>query len=333
MAQISRMLVDAYNRVVTDLRISVTDRCNYRCHYCMPEEGMQWLHRDALLTYAEIARLARVFVSLGVRHIRLTGGEPLLRKDLRVLVRMLSVIDGLHDIALTTNGYFLKEQAQQLADAGLHRVNVSLDSLSPSTFKAVTRRDEFPRTWEGVEAAVDAGLAPVKLNVVLVRGFNESEILKFASLAHSGRYIVRFIEFMPIGKDDGWNPEKVIASDEILEVIQREHRLVPIGQAEEHAPASRYRFADGTGEIGIISSVSHPFCSTCDRVRLTSDGKFRTCLFSQDELDLRAMLRSGEDDASLSEAIIRAVHRKERGHLINQAGFVRPERTMSQIGG
>ncbi len=333
MVQSHNNLVDSYDRVATDLRISVTDRCNFRCHYCMPEEGMQWLHRDALLSYEEIARLTRVFTELGVRQIRLTGGEPLLRKELHVLVKMLSEIEELEDIAVTTNGYFLKEQAGRLADAGLHRVNVSLDALSRATFHSVTRRDEFKRTWEGIEAAVEVGLVPVKLNVVLVRGFNESEIMGFVTLARTRGFIVRFIEFMPIGKDDGWTTDKVITTEEILEVIHREHSLIPLESMDEHSPASRYRFADGVGEIGFISSVSHPFCSTCDRVRLTSDGKFRTCLFSRNELDLRGMIRSGVDDTSISVAIIDAVRQKERGHLINQPEFIRPGRTMSQIGG
>ncbi|MBX2991296.1 MAG: GTP 3',8-cyclase MoaA [Bacteroidetes bacterium] len=329
----SRQLIDTFGRVVTNLRISVTDRCNFRCSYCMPEEGMEWLKRNQLLTYEEITRLVRIFASLGIHKIRLTGGEPLMRKEVWRLVAMLKKVDGINDIALTTNGYFLAGQAQRLADAGLNRINVSLDSLSPGLFADLVRRDYFSKTWEGIEAADRAGLHPIKLNVVLIRGVNDGEILKFAELARTRGFVIRFIEFMPIGKDDGWALDKVVPTHEVLENINSTFRLIPMPHPNGKSPAERYMFADGKGEIGFISSVSQPFCGDCDRVRVTSDGKFRTCLFSLVETDLRGMLRGGADDEEIADALVHAVWKKEEGHLINQPGFVRPERTMSQIGG
>ncbi|MEK7671734.1 MAG: GTP 3',8-cyclase MoaA [Bacteroidota bacterium] len=326
-------LIDTFNRIVTNLRISVTDRCNFRCAYCMPEEGMQWLHKDKLLTYEEITRLVHIFGSLGVKKIRLTGGEPLMRKELWRLVKQLKEVDGINDIALTTNGYFLKEQAQELVQAGLHRINISLDSLDPRVFAEMARRDYFKHTWDGIEEVERLGIAPIKLNVVLIRGVNDGEILKFAELVRTRRFIVRFIEFMPIGKDDGWAIDKVVPTREVLEIINSYSLLVSVPHLNGKAPADRYVFEDGKGEIGFISSVSQPFCSDCDRVRLMSDGKFRTCLFSLVETDLRAMLRGGLSDQEIADALVAAVWKKEEGHLINRPGFVRPERTMSQIGG
>jgi cyclic pyranopterin phosphate synthase len=326
-------LIDRFGRRVTSLRISVTDRCNFRCQYCMPEEGMQWLERDSLLSFEEIARLVRVFASLGVSHLRLTGGEPLMRKELWNLIAMVRPIDGIRDVALTTNGTFLREQASKLAGAGLDRINVSLDSLQAATFRALVRRDEMAATLEGIQEALRVGLRPVKINVVLIRGVNEGEVLDFARLARSGPYIVRFIEFMPIGKDDGWSMDKVVSTAEVLAAIGREFPVVPLDRRDGIAPAERYAFADGKGEIGFISSVSEPFCGDCNRVRMTADGKLRTCLFSLVETDLRALLRGGAADADIAAAVIDAVLKKEEGHLINRPGFVRPERTMSQIGG
>lgn len=327
-------LQDSFGRVVNNLRISVTDRCNFRCRYCMPEEGVEWLGKNQLLTYEELARIAKVFSELGVTKIRLTGGEPLMRKDLHVFVRYLSGLTGIEDLALTTNGYFLAEQAQDLVRAGLKRINVSLDSLDPLRFNLVTRRNHFHRVWEGIEEAGRQGLGPIKLNAVLMRGVNDDEIPRFADLARSRPFVIRFIEFMPIGADDGWSPDRVVSSGEIIRRIE-DHtgvRLVPV---ERHGfqPADRYRFEDGAGEVGFISSVSEPFCSHCNRVRVTADGRLRTCLFSLQETDLRALVRSGASDEEIKTAIRGAVARKEAGHMINQPGFVRPERTMSQIGG
>ena len=326
-------LIDTFGRIANNLRISVTDRCNFRCTYCMPEEGMQWLQRGMLLSFEEIARLTRIAAGLGVTKIRLTGGEPLMRSELWTLVRMIRAVEGIHDIALTTNGYFLKSQARLLKDAGLDRINVSLDSLQQSTFAAMVRRDYFRETWEGIEEALGCGLAPIKLNVVLKRGVNDGEIEDFARLARSRPVIVRFIEFMPIGRDDGWTSDSVVPAAEVIARVNAVAPVVAVPDGRANAPAERYRFADGAGEVGVIGSVTHPFCGDCNRVRVTSDGKFRTCLFSLAETDLRLLLRGGADDDTIAETIVGAVRAKEEGHLINRPGFVRPERTMSSIGG
>jgi cyclic pyranopterin phosphate synthase len=327
-------LTDSFGRTVTNVRISVTDRCNFRCRYCMPEEGMQWMDRHELLSYEEIARLVRILAGHGVRRVRLTGGEPLMRKDLDHLVRLLAAIPGIDDCALTTNGALLSEQAEALKAAGLQRVNVSLDSLDAETFTSIARRDQFDEVWKGIEAADAAGLRPVKLNVVLIRGVNDHEVPRFARLARERGFIPRFIEFMPIGMGDGWSRDKVVAGAEVVEAMERSTgvRLLPFERAGAQ-PADRYVFEDGVGEVGFINSVSEPFCSNCDRIRITSDGKLRTCLFSLGEADLKSLLRSGATDASIAESVRAAVARKEAGHLINDPAFVRPERTMSQIGG
>ena len=333
-ASMQRILKDSFGRVINNLRISVTDRCNFRCRYCMPEQGMTWLAKKELLTYEEITRLTRIFSSLGVKKLRLTGGEPLMRKDLHTLVGELASIGGIEDIALTTNGYFLAEQAVHLSRAGLRRINVSLDSLDAAVFNEVTRRDYYDRVWKGIEAAESAGVRPIKLNVVLLRGVNDREIAAFARLARTKPYIIRFIEFMPIGSDDGWSADQVVPTKEVIAAIEHEigMRLVPV---EMHGaqPADRYAAEDGLGEFGFISSVSEPFCDHCNRVRITSDGKLRACLFSLEETDLKALLRNGAGEDVIAEAIQKTVWGKQEGHLINQPGFIRPERTMSQIGG
>ena len=327
------MLTDRFGRVVESLRISVTDRCNFRCRYCMPEEGMVWLRKEELLSYEEIIRLTSVFTSLGVGHIRLTGGEPLLRKELPTLVAGINRVPGVKDIALTTNGFALAEQASALSEAGLNRLNVSLDSLNQSTFTAMARRDLLNKVLEGLSAAASLSFRPIKINAVLIRGMNDNEIGEFVDLARSGKYIVRFIEFMPIGAEDGWSAEKVLPTHEVLERIRNlGHELIPL---TPHGPqaAATYRFAGGTGEIGFISSVTDPFCASCNRVRITSDGHLRTCLFTHHETDLKSLLRNGASDDEIRTIITAAVWEKDEGHLINKPGFVRPERTMSQIGG
>ena len=326
-------LVDTFGRRVTSLRISVTDRCNFRCRYCMPEEGMEWLNRGQLLTFEEITRFVRVISSLGVSKIRLTGGEPLMRRELWKLIGMIREVPGIRDIALTTNGYFLREQAARLVGAGLDRLNISLDSLDPTTFNEMARRNHFNRVMEGIREAESLGVSPIKLNVVLIRGINDGEIADFARLARSNGYVIRFIEFMPIGKDDEWTNDKVVPTHEVLEEINKVAPLIPIPVNGVKAPAARYVFRDGKGEIGFISSVSDPFCGDCDRVRLTSDGKFRTCLFALEETDIRSLLRNGASDEEIARVLADAVMKKKEGHLINRPGFVRPERTMSQIGG
>jgi len=299
----------------------------------MPEEGMTWLKKEQLLSYEEITRLVRLFAEFGVTKIRLTGGEPLMRKDLHILIEKLHRVPGIQDIALTTNGFFLAEQAEHLVQAGLSRVNVSMDSLDSKTFSRMIRRDYLGKVWEGIYAIERLGIRPIKINTVLIRGVNDHEIEKFAELARTKPYIVRFIEFMPIGADDGWTREKVVPTSEIIERINAMgQKLVPVEYHSTQA-ADRYRFEDGIGEIGFISSVSDPFCTMCNRIRITSDGKLRTCLFSLVETDLRALVREGAEDEEIKERIINAVWKKEEGHLINRPEFVRPERTMSQIGG
>lgn len=295
---------------------------------------MVWMEKAELLSYEEIARLTRVFSELGVTKIRLTGGEPLMRKDLHLLVEKLTALPRINDIALTTNGFFLAEQALPLYKAGLRRINVSLDSLDPVKFALMTRRDYSARVWEGLQAVEAVGMKPIKLNAVLIRGVNDGEIGAFAYLARTKPYIIRFIEFMPIGMEDGWTNDKVITSQEIIATIEREtgKKLVPVERRGDQ-PADRFAFEDGLGEIGFISSVSEPFCDQCNRVRITSDGKLRTCLFSLRETDLKQLVRGGASDDEIRQSIVSAVREKEPGHLINQPSFTRPARTMSQIGG
>ncbi|MGQ0831368.1 MAG: GTP 3',8-cyclase MoaA [Microthrixaceae bacterium] len=327
---VPRPLVDSFGRVHRDLRISVTDRCNFRCTYCMPEEGMQWLPRSEVLTFEELERLARLLVERhGVRSIRLTGGEPTVRAHLPVLVSKLAALPV--DLALTTNGATLRMCARELAAAGLRRVNVSLDSLRPERFAELTRRDELASVLDGIDAAVEAGLAPVKVNVVVVRGVNDDELVDLARYGRERRVTIRFIEFMPLDGGDAWRNDQVVAQAEILERIAAAFPLEPI--ARGHAPAERFRYLDGGGEVGVIPSVTRPFCTECDRIRLTADGQLRSCLFSLEDHDLRGVLRGGGSDDDLSAAIEACVGAKWAGHAINQVQFVRPRRSMSQIGG
>lgn len=330
------MLVDGYGRIARKLRISVTDRCNFRCTYCMPEEGLNWLAREQLLSYEEIYRLARLFVSQGIQSIRLTGGEPLLRRDLPVLVEQLTGLEGLRQLAITTNGTLLPERGPDLIKAGLKSFNVSLDSLDPLRFAAAVRRDALDKVLAGLEVLA-AHDVTVKLNVVVIRGFNEDEAVPFARLARERAWSVRFIEFMPLGSDDEWGRKMVVPGSELLEAIQQQYPLIAV-EAAGASPAARWRFADAAetgkqGELGFINSVTEPFCHSCDRVRLTSDGQLRTCLFSLTETDLRGLMRSGASDSEIISLMQSAVQAKEAGHLINQPGFERPLRTMSSIGG
>ena len=323
-------LVDGFGRVHRDLRISVTDRCNFRCTYCMPAEGLDWVPRDDLLTFEEIARVARIMVErYGVNGIRLTGGEPTVRANLPVLVRMLSDLGT--DLALTTNGVSLPLLAGQLRDAGLRRVNVSCDSLRPDRFAELTRRDGLARVLEGIDAALEAGFDPVKVNCVVMRGVNDDEIADFVDFGRSKGVEVRFIEFMPLDADGIWTNDLVVPVDEILALVNQAGPVEPVERTT--APATRYRFVDGTGSVGIVASVSDSFCSTCDRVRLTADGQFRNCLFAVTETDVRALLRSGAGDDEIAAALQESVASKWAGHQINRVHFVRPRRSMSQIGG
>jgi GTP 3',8-cyclase len=326
-------LVDGHGRPIGDVRISVTDRCNFRCTYCMPAEGLPWLQREALLTYEEIARLVRILSEMGVHDVRLTGGEPLVRKELWRLVELLSAIPGVHDLSLTTNGYLLEAQVAGLVAAGLRRVNVSLDALAADRFFQLTRRDAIDRVLTGLKAAqAHPELRPIKVNAVALRGFTEDEVLRFAEFARSEPYEVRFIEFMPLDADHEWDMDKVLPSREIKAIIETEYELVPLGR-ERHGTARRYRFADGQGEIGFISPVTEPFCGDCNRIRLTAEGMLRTCLFSMNETDLRAPLREDASDAEIEEIVRDAVWRKELKHHVGEPGFVQPPRSMSRIGG
>ncbi|HEY8678294.1 MAG TPA: GTP 3',8-cyclase MoaA [Candidatus Dormibacteraeota bacterium] len=328
------VLRDTFGRVADDLRISVTDRCNFRCIYCMPAAGLPWIARDEVLSFEEIARVTRVLVEhCGVRTIRLTGGEPLVRKGIEDLTRMIAAIDPTLDIAMTTNGILLTEKAQILKDAGLKRINVSLDTLHRDRFRSLARRDALDRVLAGLRAARDAGFARLKLNMVVMRGQNDDEILDFARLARSDGYEVRFIEFMPLDADGIWTPETVVASREIIEAIDREFPIEPVTD-ERPAPATRFRFKDGApGGIGVIPSVSDAFCKVCNRIRLTAEGHLRTCLFSLREHDVKALLRGGATDEAITRFVADAVWGKEEGHKIGQADFVKPGKTMSQIGG
>jgi GTP 3',8-cyclase len=326
-------LVDGHGRAIGDVRISVTDRCNFRCQYCMPAEGLPWLERSALLTYEEIERLVRLLAAMGVHDVRLTGGEPLVRKELWRLVERLAAIPEVEDLSLTTNGYLLTRQVDQLVAAGLKRINVSLDSLAPDRFFQLTRRDSLAQVLEGLDAAQShPQLRPIKVNVVALKDFTEAEVLRFAEFARQNPYEVRFIEFMPLDADRAWTREKVLPNAEIVRLIDEVYPLEPVGR-ERHGTARRYRFADGEGEMGFISPVTEPFCGDCNRIRLTAEGELRTCLFSMTETDLREPLRSGATDAELEEIIRDAVWRKELKHHVNDPGFVQPARTMSRIGG
>ena len=325
-----RDLVDPFGRVVRDLRISVTDRCNFRCQYCMPAEGMKWLPREEILSFEEIERFARICVSrFGFNGIRLTGGEPLVRAHLPELVERLAALGV--DMALTTNGATLRLHAEALAAAGLQRINISLDSLRRERFLELTRRDELDRVMDGVDAAIDAGLRPVKINVVMMRGLNDDEIVDFANYGRKKGVTIRFIEFMPLEAGDVWTDRLVVPAEEIIETISGAFPIEPVVRGTE--PAERWRYSDGKGEVGVIASVTKPFCETCDRVRLTAEGQFRTCLFAVDEFDMRALLRSEASDEALVDAISAAVGTKWAGHSIGQVNFIRPKRTLSQIGG
>ncbi|MHB1987739.1 MAG: GTP 3',8-cyclase MoaA [Acidimicrobiales bacterium] len=329
-------LIDTFGRSARDLRISITDRCNFRCVYCMPAEGMQFVPRDELLSYEEIARVARLFVEeLGIESIRLTGGEPTVRRDLPRLISMLATLrtDGGEavEISLTTNGSSLARQAELLHAAGLTRVNISLDSLKPERFAAITRRDALKDVLAGIDAAVVAGLFPVKVNAVVVRHKNEDEIVDFAAFGRERGVQIRFIEFMPLDAEGTWTLEQVVSAEEIVDAISAIFPLEPVVHGSE--PASRWRYVDGAGEIGVIPSVTKPFCGDCDRVRLTAEGKFLTCLFAVDDLDLREPLRNGASDSYLGDLLKEAVFGKWSGHRIGRVDFVRPTRSMSQIGG
>lgn len=324
-------LMDGHGRRIADLRVSVTDRCNFRCQYCMPAEGLPWLERDGVLSFEEIERIVALTAAMGVTDVRLTGGEPLVRREFPRLVSMLAPL--VEDLSITTNGFLLDRDAEALVRAGATRFNVSIDSLQRDRFFAMTRRDALPRVLRGLEVlAAFPEAHPIKVNAVAMRGFTEHEVLPFARFARSHPYEVRFIEFMPLDADHAWTPDSVLAGEEIRAAIEAVYPLEPAPR-EPHATARVYRFADGKGAIGFINPVSEPFCGDCNRIRLTADGKLRTCLFSLNETDLRGPLREGASDADLEEIVRAAVWRKELKHRVNEPGFVQPARTMSAIGG
>jgi GTP 3',8-cyclase len=326
-------LTDSWGREIRSLRVSVTDRCNFRCRYCMPAEGLPWLPKPELLTFEEIHRLVRLMAEMGVREVRLTGGEPLVRRDLPELVALLAKVPGVDDLSLTTNGVLLDRLARPLVRAGLRRVNVSLDSLSHTRFAEITRRDALGRVLAGLaEAERHPELRPIKINSVAIRGFSETEVPALAELARRKPYVVRFLEFMPLDADERWDADQVLSGAEIRAIVEERWPLVEIA-AGPSSTSRRFRFADGAGEIGFISPVTEPFCSSCDRIRLTADGRLRTCLFSRSEWNLQQSLRSGATDGELREMIRDAVLHKELKHRVNDPGFVRASRSMSQIGG
>ena len=325
-------LVDTFGRVADDLRISVTDRCNFRCTYCMPAEGLAWLPKSEILTFEELTRLLRLFVRLGIRSVKVTGGEPTVRADLPRLVSMFREAAPAVDLSMTTNGVLLDRLAEPLARAGLDRVTISLDSLLRHRFEEMTRRDALDRVLTGIRAAERAGLLPIKINCVVIGGTNEGEVVDFAGWSREHGHVVRFIEYMPLDAEHAWERAKVVPSARILEAIDAVFPLVPAGPDRE--PASSFRFADGApGGIGVIASVTEPFCETCNRLRITAEGEVRSCLFALEETDLRGPLRAGATDEELEALIRDTVWRKWSGHRINHPDFVRPERSMSAIGG
>jgi cyclic pyranopterin phosphate synthase len=326
-------LRDGHGRLIGDVRVSVTDRCNFRCQYCMPAEGLPWLERAEVLTFEEITRVVRLLASMGVHDVRLTGGEPLVRRDFPRLASMLASLDDVHDLSVTTNGFLLERDAPALVDAGIDRFNVSVDSLQRDRFYELTRRDALPQVLRGLELLAEFPDAhPIKINAVAIRCFTEDEVIPFAEFARRTPYEVRFIEFMPLDADRAWTPDQVLTGAEIRDAIAAVYPLEPEPR-EPSSTARVYRFADGNGSIGFINPVSEPFCGDCNRIRLTADGRLRTCLFSLNETDLRSPMRAGASDGELEQVIRDAVWRKELKHHVGEAGFIQPARSMSAIGG
>ena len=327
-------LIDSFGRVHDNLRISVTDRCNIRCFYCMPEDNPVFMQREEILSFEEIERFVRVVARLGVRKIRLTGGEPLVRRNLATLIEKLLAVSEIRDLALTTNGILLPEQAAALYAAGLRRINVHLDTLDPERFKLITRRDGFEKVLEGIFLCKRLGFDPIKINSVAARGYVEDDIVPLGHFAREHGVEVRFIEFMPLDADNRWERDKVLFAQEIMDRLSSEIMpLVPVPDQDPRAPASEFMFEDGVGRIGIIASISRPFCMSCNRIRLTSDGKIRNCLFAIDEFDVKGIMRSGGTDEEIADVVRRAVGAKWEGHEINTARFIKPPRPMYAIGG
>ncbi|MGN6866843.1 MAG: GTP 3',8-cyclase MoaA [Solirubrobacteraceae bacterium] len=326
-------LKDGHGRLIGDLRVSVTDRCNFRCQYCMPAEGLPWLDREEILTFEEITRLVTLFAAMGVHDVRLTGGEPLVRRDFPRLAKMLAGIEQVHDLSVTTNGYLLERDAEALVQSGINRFNVSVDSLQKDRFFELTRRDALPQVLRGLDKLAQFPEAhPIKINAVAMRDFTEEEAIPMAEFARRTPYEVRFIEFMPLDADHAWSEDQVLTGAEIRAAIDTVYPLEPEPR-EPHATARVYRFKDGHGRIGFINPVSEPFCGDCNRVRLTADGRLRTCLFSLNETDLRTPMRAGAGDPELEQIIRDAVWLKELKHHVGEPGFIQPARSMSAIGG
>ncbi|GAB4235443.1 MAG: GTP 3',8-cyclase MoaA [Acidobacteriota bacterium] len=327
------MLQDSFGRRITDLRISVTDRCNFRCFYCKTSHGTNGLPRNRLLSYEEITRVARIVVAMGVHKIRITGGEPLLRKHLDRLVEQVATLEGVRDVALTTNGFNFFEHAERLRDAGLRRVTISLDSLRRERFREMTGRDELPNVLRSIEVARRLGFHPVKVNCVVVRGVNDDELEEFVRFSGDTGVAVRFIEFMPLDEEERWTRDRVVSGREIVERLRRSFTLEALDPESPTSTSRDYRVDGGAGRIGLITTVTNPFCDTCSRLRLTADGCLRTCLFAREEFDLRPLLRSGAGDEEVAAFIRRIVAGKPKGHGINEPDFVPPPRSMSFIGG
>ncbi len=328
-------LVDTFGRMHNNLRISVTDRCNIRCFYCMPADDVVFMKRAQLLSFEEIEKFVRIVAPLGVNKIRLTGGEPLVRKDLPRLIEKLVGIPGIKDVGLTTNGILLAEQAAELYEAGLRRLNVSLDALDPKKFEEITRRTGYEKVVEGIQVAQKVGFDPIKVNAVAMRGITEDQLIPFGHFARETGAVVRFIEFMPLDSDNAWERDKVLFASEMIDRLSSEIMpLVPLDEQVANAPAKKYRFEDGRGEIGFISSVSHPFCSDCNRFRLTADGRLRNCLFSLEETSIKELLRDeNKSDDDIIQAVAACIQEKKAGHDINNPQFVQPDRPMHSIGG
>ncbi|NWF91839.1 MAG: GTP 3',8-cyclase MoaA [Syntrophaceae bacterium] len=327
------MLFDPFKRKINYLRISVTDRCNLRCRYCMPDEGIPLIPHEEILTYEEIVRIVRVFATQGISKIRLTGGEPLVRKGVAELISRLSRIEGIEDLSLTTNGVLLKEFAQDLKQAGLKRINISLDSLRRDRFSQITRKDDFQRVWEGIEEALRVGLSPVKINMVAIKGLNDDEVESFAHLTFDLPLTVRYIEYMPSGNGEEWKEEEILTIPQIKARLEKLGPMIPIPPDRWDGPARRYRIQGAVGEIGLIGPVSSHFCDECNRLRLTPDGKIRTCLFSDEEIDVKEILRAGGSDLDLKERLFVALRAKPERHQINTHQFKKCQRGMSAIGG
>lgn len=328
------ILKDKFSRAIRDLRISVTDKCNFRCFYCIPDEDIVWKRRQELLTYEEILIIAEIAVSMGVDKLRLTGGEPLIRRDIEFLIERLARFDGVRDLAMTTNADGLAARAKSLRDAGLQRLTISCDSLKPEVFKQITRRDALQSVLDGIEAAMAAGFPPPKINCVVIRGLNEGEVADFADFARATGVSLRFIEYMPLDNGHQWDRSLLVGGREVLQRIEERHQLIPVHRDNPSETALKYAFADGSqGEIGIIAPVTMPFCGACSRLRLTADGNLRTCLFSMVDYNIRDRIRRGDNREELAQFLIDTVLKKEAGHRINEADFVQPPRTMVFIGG